>query len=437
MRLLKIGVYYPNYLEQFYARRPGLAARPYAAQHATLIADCFGSSDFWTRALSGLGYETCDLVANAEPMQRAWAAERGLAFGEAGWLFDITEAQVRDFRPDVLLVADYSTVTAAYIRRLRESCPSLRLVLGWCGAPYHDGSVFRECDVVLSCVPELVEHFRAEGHRSRHVNHAFEPRVLEKLGPPAAPAADFVFLGSIVKSEQFHLERERILLRLVEETGLQIWSEAGLRPAPPRQKGSAAAGAQGGGRGAAARLRAFARESRLLDVPILGGAARRAARLVRGGGASPSYVSAAAPFVDGRIAARAHPPLFGLEMFGRLRDSRVALNTHIDISPINASNMRLFEATGVGTCLLTDWKANLRELFEPDAEVVAYRDADECVEKVKCLLGDEPLRRAVAAAGQRRTLRDHTFASRAALIDAVIREELTNGRTAGPRRPLA
>lgn len=394
MRLLKIGVYYPNYLEQFYARRPGLAAQPYAAQHAALIADCFGSSDFWTRALSELGYETCDLVANAGPMQKAWASERGLACDETDWLFPITEAQVRDFRPDVLLVADYSTVTADFLRRLRETCPSLRLVLGWCGAPYHDGSVFRECDVVLSCVPELVEHFRAEGHRSQHVNHAFEPRVLEMLGTPSAPTADFVFLGSIVKYEDFHIERERILLRLVRETDLQIWSEVG--PKPPS----------------------------LL---------RRAARLVRGSAAG----STAQSTVDARIKRRARPPLFGLDMFRQLRDSRVALNTHIDISTESASNMRLFEATGVGSCLLTDWKSNLGDLFEPDAEVVAYRGAEECADKVKYLLNHESTRREIAAAGQRRTLRDHTFASRAARIDAVIREELSNGRAARHRPSAA
>ena len=59
--------------------------------------------------MSRTGYETRDLIINAEPLQRAWAAERGLAFGEEDWLFGITEAQVRDFRPDVLIVADYST----------------------------------------------------------------------------------------------------------------------------------------------------------------------------------------------------------------------------------------------------------------------------------------------------------------------------------------
>ena len=242
MRLLKIGVYYTNYLEQFYARRPGLAEMPYAAQHAALINDCFGSSDFWTRELSRIGYETCDLVINAEPLQRAWAAEHGLAFDEAGWLFDITEAQVRDFHPDVLLLADYSTVTAAFIRHLRDACPSVRLVLGWCGAPYGDGSVFREWDVVLSCVPELVSHFREGGHRSRHVNHAFEPRVLEKLDAcEGARPADFVFIGSLVKSERFHLGREKLLSRLVAETGLQIWSEVGPPPPSRARRGSCAA----------------------------------------------------------------------------------------------------------------------------------------------------------------------------------------------------
>lgn len=385
MRLLKIGVYYKTYLEQFYARRPGLVSGTYAEQHAALIGDCFGSSDFWTRELSKLGYETCDLVVNAEPLQRAWTAEHGLEFDGGGWLFDITEAQVKDFRPDVLIVADYSTLTAAFLRYLRDASPSIRLVLGWCGAPYSDGSVFGEWDVVLSCVPELVTHFREAGHRSRHVNHAFEPRVLEKLDAlEDAASTDFVFMGSLVKSEQFHLGREQLLSRLVRETGLQLWSEVG--PPPP------------------SRLRLAAR------------------RLLRGG-ASVSPQSS----IDERIARRARPPLFGLEMFRQLRAGRVALNTHIDISTHSASNMRLFEATGVGSCLLTDSKENLGELFEPDAEVVAYRDADECVEKVRYLLAHESARRSIADAGQRRTLREHTFASRAALIDAVIREELSAG----------
>jgi spore maturation protein CgeB len=74
--------------------------------------------------------------------------------------------------------------------------------------------------------------------------------------------------------------------------------------------------------------------------------------------------------------------------------------------------MRLYEATGVGSLLVTDAKSNLHELFAPDAEVVTYASADELVEKARHYLAHDDELRAVAAAGQARTLREHTYAVR-------------------------
>jgi hypothetical protein len=48
----------------------------------------------------------------------------------------------------------------------------------------------------------------------------------------------------------------------------------------------------------------------------------------------------------------------------------VALNRHIAAAEGHANNMRLYEATGVGTCLLTDRGSNLGELFEVGREVI-------------------------------------------------------------------
>lgn len=416
MRLLKIGIYYAAYLEQFYAQRPGLAAQDYSAQHTALMDDCFGSSNFWTSALSKLGYETCDLVANAEPMQKMWGTEQGFAFDSSSWLFNITAAQIKAFRPEVLLVADYSTITAEFLRHLKDTCHSIRLVLVWCGAPFRDGSIFNECDIVLSCVPELVTRFRQSGLRTYHVNHAFDRRVLEKLELATPPTADFVFLGSIVKSDQFHIGREKLISHVVKETGLQIWSDAGrprssAQPAPIRRTFSGRTIASTG---------QFQWRRHVSSVPLLSSLARRASRLLLG----RANLMSSSLTVDPDIINRSREPLFGLQMFQQLHDSRVALNTHIDISAISASNMRLFEAPGVGTCMLTDWKANLSEFFELDSELVTYRDANECVEKAEYLLEHERERRSIAAAGQRRTLRDHTFDHRAAQIDTIIVQAL-------------
>ena len=74
--------------------------------------------------------------------------------------------------------------------------------------------------------------------------------------------------------------------------------------------------------------------------------------------------------------------------------------------------------------LLTDWKQNLDELFEPGAEVVGYRTAEECVTAIDHLLGHEPERSRIAQAGQARTLREHTYAGRMAELIALVQQLL-------------
>lgn len=406
MRLLKLGIYHSTYLRNFYARQHALKSQPYAVQHRALIDDCFGSSDFWTEALNKLNYETVDTIANAEFLQKKWARENDFKFDENNWLFSIAAAQIKKFRPDMLLVADYSTFTADFLKNVKRECPSIRLVLGWCGAPYNDLSVFREWNIALSCVPEMVMDFRSKGVRSHHVNHAFAPRILNRLDLKSQPNTDFAFIGSLVKQNRFHLQREQLLLHLVEQTSLQIWSE--IKRPSFKQRRDAFARRKAYQTVAAARVAGFP-EQFLNRLPVV----RKIARW--------SALPVLEQEFDERIVVRTRPPLFGMEMFQQLRNSRVVFNNHIDISPVSASNMRLFETTGVGSCLITDWKQNLPELFEPDKEVLTYRSAEELIEKVRYILEHEDERRAIADAGQRRTLREHTFENRAARIDEIIR----------------
>jgi spore maturation protein CgeB len=71
----------------------------------------------------------------------------------------------------------------------------------------------------------------------------------------------------------------------------------------------------------------------------------------------------------------------------------------------------MYEATGVGSCLVTDWKRNLGDLFDADEEVVTYRTPEECADKVRYLLRHDELRNKIARAGQVRTHRDHSLAA--------------------------
>ena len=121
---------------------------------------------------------------------------------------------------------------------------------------------------------------------------------------------------------------------------------------------------------------------------------------------------------------RCHNATLGVDYFGVLNKSRVTFNKHTDHNKGIVGNLRMFEATGVGACLLTDNGRNINALFEPGREVVTYSSIDEVVEKVRYLLDHEDERAEIARAGQKRTLKDHTIFNRCQLIDDVIQSKL-------------
>ena len=392
-------------MQRLYSEKPALAKEPFAFQEQALVSDCVGWADFWSVALRKLGYEVDEIVANVEPMQRRWAEENGITPDPESWLLQIVRARIKAYKPEVLFIHDYITFTADFLRELRAECDSIKLVVGWCGAQYSDARVFREYDIVLSCIPQFVRHFNETGHRAYHMNHAFEPRILQKLDLSKPPTVDFSFIGSLVLRSQFHLERGKLLRELADRSDLRIWSDL-IRPSYGQRSGIA--------------MRRFAysvveslqsaglsREG-IMRLPVLGKVA--------------TWDSRPAPlkYIGGAVARRARPALFGLAMYQQLHDSKVSLNTHIDASEQSASNMRLYEATGVGTCLLTDSKPNLNDLFEDGKEVVSYVNAEDCVEKVRYLLEHDAERCEIAQAGQRRTLKDHTFDHRAKQFGEIV-----------------
>lgn len=130
-----------------------------------------------------------------------------------------------------------------------------------------------------------------------------------------------------------------------------------------------------------------------------------------------------------RNGVKIHGAAWGLDMYSVLRRSRITLNSHISVADDYANNLRLFEATGMAALLLTDQKRNLSELFRPGEEVVTYETAEEAVAKIRSFLSSEKKRDAVATAGQRRTLTNHTYAARAPELMALMERLLAKAQS--------
>ncbi len=380
IKLLKASSYYPRYLAWFYARHPELRDVSYAEQHAALMADGFALSDSWSRHLGGPqgGFAVTELVVNAEPLQKRWAKENHVEYREAHWMADIFLAQFRSVAPRVLY-AHAHEINPALRRACRDLAGGRLYVMTYDGIGRHTPEVFTESDLVITCLRSSADFYRAHGVDSHWMMFGFDPTVLERLDR-SLQVTLLSFVGGL-QVRIGHQERARTLDHIAAHAPLERWI-SGLP-------------------GDAALLRLWASFARYGDW--------------RGFCGFPPAALAARRLRHGNRGE-----LFGLQMFSRLAASSITLNVHIAAAGNQAANIRLFEATGVGSCLVTDWKNNIADLFEPDREIVVFRRPEEAVEKIHYLLDHEKERAEIARRGQQRTLSSHSYASRL----AELREKL-------------
>jgi hypothetical protein len=116
---------------------------------------------------------------------------------------------------------------------------------------------------------------------------------------------------------------------------------------------------------------------------------------------------------------------WGLKMYDIRHNSPVVVSKHVSsVAKGHAAMMTLFEATGVGSLLVIDHGKDLHILYEPGKELVAYRTPNECAELINYYLNHEDERKSVALAGQKRTLKEHTFYHRMQELLEIVRKYL-------------
>jgi spore maturation protein CgeB len=79
---------------------------------------------------------------------------------------------------------------------------------------------------------------------------------------------------------------------------------------------------------------------------------------------------------------------------------------------------RVFEAAGAGACLLTDAFVGLEDFLEPGREVLPAISGEEVAAAIESLTPERARRLGTAA--RNRVLAQHTYAHRAARVDAIL-----------------
>jgi spore maturation protein CgeB len=399
LRILIINTDYPSFLKQHYGRSPHLGNGSFEAQLAARNASYFGVFDAYSKGFEANGHEALEVHANNGLLQRSYMIDRGrnpgllrqllnLLFGRAvsftvralsrfpflkikrptlrspfdisPWqLADILVSQAEDFQPDVILNQAVSEINSLVLRRMQ---PYAKLIVGQIASPLPETEDYSAYDLMISSLPNFVEHYRQKGIPAELSRLAFDGRVLEAVGTPSRDIG-VSFVGSLSPA---HPERASLVSWLAERTRLDIW------------------------------------------------------------GNGVNQLPASSP-----INRHYHGETWGIDMFQVLARSKITINNHIGIAGNYANNMRLYEATGMGCLLITDKKANINEMFEPGREVVCYETKEQCLELIRHYSEHESERARIAAAGQQRTIKQHTYVARTAEL-AQLFESYFKSRILAP-----
>ncbi len=390
MRIIILNGDYPRFVAWLYRSRPGLEAASYAAQMAARNASLFGLADFYSRNFAALGHAAADIHVNNGFMQSAWAREHGMAVEMA----EPVHRTRQDRMPGWLqrAAAPIKPLLRPLVRKIGLS-PRLE--------PASEEILLAQIEAFKPDVVLNQDVFYVDARLMRRIRQIGKPLVIGQVGVEPSRGMDWsvydlmlsqlprlvqMFRAAGVRAEVSHLAFEPGLL-------------GDLPPAPPQDVDISFVGSVSADhRQRIALLEAVARRH---DLKLWGNL--------------PRSLPPSSP-----LHACFQGEVWGAEMYQALRRSRITLNSHIDIAGREAGNMRLFEATGVGAFLLTDFKDNLHELFEPGGEVAVWRSIDDCLASIDRYLADADGRARIAAAGQARTMAQHTYGRRAGELLKLI-----------------
>jgi len=382
MRILVLNADYPRFLAWFYRRQAGLENAAYATQMAARNASLFGVADFYSRNFTALGHPAAEIHVNNPWLQAAWAREHGISVETA----EPSAAVARKALPGWLQ------------RAVTPFKPMLRPLARKVGlSPKLDA---RAEKILLAQIedfkPDLVlnqDTFHVDTALMRRIKSIGKPILIGQVGIAPSRGEDWSvydlmmsqLLATVnsfrrlgVRAEVSHLAFEPAILDALPAAPAMDIDVSFVGTVSPDHR---------------QRIMLLEAVAERYDLKLFGN--------------PPQALPASSPLhrcLQGEV--------WGADMYQALRRSKITLNSHIDMAGREAGNMRLFEATGVGTFLLTDFKDNLHTLFAPDREVGVWRTTDDCIKAIDRAVGDGDGRAAIARAGQARTVAQHTYRHR-------------------------
>jgi hypothetical protein len=388
VRIAFLSSIYPAHAEKIYRENPSLKNNSSEEQMEFIRWHALSSYTRWNEYLTKRGFNVLEFHHNLPHVELKWAEENQFCPAKENEIFQIGIEKIKRFNPDLIYCSSPLFYQKShFLRELMTLLPQKPKLVAWYGANCGNERIFRNFDLTLSNSKHLVNELYKKEISSDLLQHSFEPAILDKIKIPERRINKLGFFGNLDSYTSDFKERNKLLLKISDAGNfLQVHGTIYTPKPLERLKYSAIKGRHNFSRMIAnyLPLGIFKKWSQIDNLP-------------------PS------PWpLEKTFCQKVKPPLFGQEMLQTLSNYQIAFNFHNKHTGNNACNMRLFEATGVGCCLLTDHNSDICSIFEPGVEVITYKTPTEAIDKAKYLINNTSTAQKIAKAGQHKTLLEHT-----------------------------
>ena len=291
------------------------------------------------------GHQTMLLIPNYEKLQNLWCTEHGIHPKNSNAI-ETVKNQIDKFDPDIVFLNSNFEYYEQLIPYLKEKGIK---ICAWISCPIPTGINLLAIDHIFTLFEPHFQLFKKMGISATLTHGGFDERVLSGLS--GLKKYPLTFIGGI---GAMHKKREAFLKKVIRQHDLKIW---------------------GYGYTSHKKWKAVAKQVQQKFV------------------FNKAFQGEA----------------WGKEMFKILNESQITLNFHGDIATGYAVNMRLFEATGAGTLLITENTENINQFFEVGKEVVVYNSTEDAIDKINYYLSHPEKAEKIALAGQKKTLAKYNY----------------------------
>jgi len=352
------------------------------------IKNSFIESHRWPYYLPKRNFQIENFIVNDYFLQKYWCTNNGINFkSKNNWYFQIIIEQINFYKPDILFLSSEALLSGSQVKFLKNNFSFIKKIILWTGVlnSLKNNYLIKNVDEIFTSCKTIYDKLKLV-KKVQLIYFAFDKNILKNI-KDGEKKHEIIFLGNIFLERELHGKRSEILNYLTKKHKINFFSN----------------------------LKNYSFKNFLKNFVY---------KFFKLSEYKNFNFFKEINFYNNLYELKKinqSNNLYGLKQFEKLSQYWMILNTHAN--NINcSSNIRLFEATGVGSCLFTENSKNISDLFDKNKEIITFENKEDLNEKINYLKKNHLEIEKIGKNAQKKVLKKHIFEERILEFESKIKD---------------